>query len=264
MLRRQSYYYVSKKDKQEVLRARIKELATARPRYGFKRIHVLLRREGWQINHKRVYRLYVQEGLSLRLKRPKRHVTAQRRQTRPEAVSMNECWSMDFVSDALYDGRRIRALTVVDICTRESLAIEVSQRLQGEHVVAVLERLCAQRGTPSMLRCDNGPEFISKVLDKWAYLHEITIDFSRPGKPTDNAYVESFNGRFREECLNANWFMSLDDAKQKIEAWRREYNQIRPHTSLGYRTPNEVAQSMRISTTTKESLDLEIPTLDWP
>lgn len=264
MLGRTSYHYQSTKDPQQPLRIRIKDLAAARVRYGYRRIHALLRREGWAINAKRVYRLYLEAGLSLRLKRSKRHVTAQRRECRTEVKEMNECWSMDFVSDALYDGKRLRALTVVDICTRESLAIEVNQGLRGEHVVAVLDRLRMGRGAPRTLRCDNDPEFVSKALDKWTYEHGITIDFSRPGKPTDNAYVESFNCRFREECLNPNWFMSLDDAKEKIEAWRREYNQIRPHTALGYRTPAEYAQTMRVPMITHQSIKLEFSTLDRP
>ena len=143
--------------------------------------------------------------------------------TRLPAGAANDCWSMDFVSDALFDGRRIRALTLVDNFTRESLAIEVGQGLRGEHVVAVLDQIVAVRGVPRTIRADNGPEFVSKRLDQWAYAHHVTLDFSRPGTPTDNAYVESFNGRFREECLHTCWFLSLDDAREKIEAWRRHY-----------------------------------------
>jgi len=206
------------------------------------RIYILLRREGWRINHKRVYRLYCEEGLSMRLRRPRRHVMASHRTARPAAGAVNECWSMDFVSDALFDGRRIRALTVVDNFTRESLAIEVGQGITGEQVVAVMNRVVAVRGAPKSIRVDNGPEFVSCALDQWAYLHQVTLDFSRPGKPTDNALVESFNGRLRDECLNTNWFLSLDDAKRKIEAWREHYNESRPHTALGYVSPREFAQ----------------------
>jgi putative transposase len=148
---------------------------------------------------------------------------------------------MDFVSDSLFDGRRLRALTVVDYFMRESLAIAVAQGIKGEQVAAILERIVTERGTPKSIRVDNGPEFVSKALDRWAYEHGVTLDLSRPGKPTDNAYVESFNGRLQEECLNANWFLSLQDAQEKIEAWRREYNESRPHTALGHVPPAEFA-----------------------
>lgn len=178
----------------------------------------------------------------MRLKRPRRHVMAAHCVGRPAAGAINESWSMDFVSDALFDGRRIRAFTVVDNFSRESLAIEVGQGIIGEQVVAVMNRIVAERGAPNTIRVDNGPEFVSRALDQWAYLHQVTLDFSRPGKPTDNAFVESFNGRLRDECLNTNWFLSLDDARRKIEAWREHYNQTRPHTSLSYVPPREFAQ----------------------
>jgi putative transposase len=152
---------------------------------------------------------------------------------------------MDFVSDATFDHKRFRALTVVDAYSRECLAIEVDQNIKGEQVVAVLGELRGQRGALTALRVDNGPEFAGKVLDRWAYEHKVSLDFSRPGKPTDNAYIEAFNGRFRNECLNANCFLSLEDARGKIAAWRQEYNESRPHTSLGFRTPSEFARSQR-------------------
>jgi putative transposase len=150
-----------------------------------------------------------------------------------------------FVSDALFDGRRIRALTVVDDYSRESLAIEVGQSITGEQVVTVMNRLSAVRGAPKRIRVDNGPEFVSRAFDQWAYLHQVTLDFSRPGKPTDNALVESFNGRLRDQCLNTNWFLSLDDAKRKIEAWRQHYNESRPHTSLGFVPPSVFCSARR-------------------
>ena len=227
---------------QAMLRGRIRELAAARVRYGYFRIYILLRREGWKINHKRVYRLYRAEGLSMRHKRPRRHVMAAHRAARPAAGAINENWSMDFVSDALFDGRRIRALTVVDDYSRESLAIEVGQSITGEQVVTVMNRLSAMGGAPKRIRVDNGPEFVSRALDQWTYLHQVTLDFSRPGKPTANALVESFNGRLQDECLNTNWFLSLDDARRKIEAWREHYNESRPHTSLGFVPPSVFAQ----------------------
>jgi putative transposase len=154
-------------------------------------------------------------------------------EARPAAWALNDRWSMDFASDALFDGWRIRALTVVDDDSRESLAIEVGQSITGEQVVAVMNRIVAARGAPKTIRVDNGPEFVSRTLDQWAYLHQVT---------PDNALVESFNGRLRDECLNTNWFLSLDDARRKIEAWREHYNESRPHTSLGYVPPSEFAQ----------------------
>ncbi len=220
---------------------RIQEIAAARVRYGYLRIHVLLRREGWQVNKKRVHRLYKLEGLNLRHKRPRRHVSAAHRVTTPQAGAPNQFWSMDFVSDALYDGKRFRALTVIDNFTRESLAIAVDNSIRGEQVAAVMGRLLIERGAPERIRVDNGPEFISRALDKWAYENSVTLDFSRPGKPIDNCYIESFNGRFREECLNTHWFLSLEDARAKIEAWRLDYNESRPHSSLGQLTPLEFA-----------------------
>jgi putative transposase len=171
-------------------------------RYGYFRIYILLRREGWRINHKRVYRLYRAEGMSMRHKRPLRHGMAAHRQSRRATGALNESWSMDFLSDALFDGRRLRALTVVDDYSRESLAIEVGQGISGEQVVAVMNRLATVRGAPQRIRVDHGPEFVSRVLDQWAYLPGVTLDFSRQGKPTDDALIESFNGRLRDECLN--------------------------------------------------------------
>jgi putative transposase len=154
---------------------------------------------------------------------------------------------MDFVSDALFDGRRLRALTVVDAFTRGALTIDVDQGIKGEQVVDAMTRIAAVRGAPRCIRVDNGPEFISRVLDRWAYENGVTLDFSRPGKPTDNAFVESFNGRLRDKCLNAHWFLSLADARSKIEAWRRHYNECRPHTSLGWLTPAEFAASAGVN-----------------
>ena len=229
------------------LTMRIKEIAITRVHYGYRRVHVMLRREGWQDNHKRVYRLYREEGLSLRHKRPKRNKSARLRQPKHLATTINEIWSMDFVSDALFDGRRIRALTIVDNYTRESLSIGVGQSLKGEDVVSALLRLKAERELPKIIKVDNGSEFISKAMDRWAYEHGVELDFSRPGRPTDNAKIESFNGRLREECLNEHWFLSLDDAKLKIEAWRKYYNEIRPHSALGWATPAEFARQHGLS-----------------
>lgn len=236
-LSRSSYYYSSVKD-DRVLRQRIREIAGVRIRYGYLRIHVLLRREGWHVNHKRVYRIYREEGLNLRHKRPRRRVAAAHRLARPGVSGIDQCWSMDFVADNLFNGRRIRALTVVDNWSRECLAIHVDRAIKGRDVVTVMERLRLFKDRcPERIQLDNGSEFISKELDRWAYENGVTLDFSRPGKPTDNALIESFNGSLRDECLNAHWFLSVDDARKKIEAWRKDYNGFRPHSSLGNLTP---------------------------
>jgi putative transposase len=218
----------------------------SRVSYGYRRIQVLLRREGWKVNHKRVYRLYRLEGLGMRTKRHRRHVTGCRRMEKVTATHANECWSMDFMSDELYNERRIRLLTLVDNYTRESLAIEVNQHLGGQQVVELLSLVALERGSPKKIVVDNGPEFTSKKLDRWAYLNGVELDFSRPGKPTDNALIEAFNGRFREECLNQSWFLSLEDAKEKVEAWRREYNSSRPHGALDNLSPREFAETVCI------------------
>jgi putative transposase len=211
-------------------------------RYGYRKIRVLLNREGWAVGKHLVYRLYREEGLTLRHRPPRRRKAAIVRAHRPPVTRPNEAWTLDFVADQLVKGHRFRALTVVDVCTRESLAIEVGHRLRGEHVVNVLNRLTAQRGAPARLWCDHGSEFCSQIVDLWAYHHQVRIDFSRPGKPTDNAHVESFNATLRRECLNAHWFESLQDAQARIEAWRREYNESRPHRALQDRTPEEFAK----------------------
>ena len=239
---RSTHRYQSRSDPQYALRIRLKDLAGVRIGYGYRRLHVLLRREGWRVNHKRIYRLYRQEGLGLRKKLPRRRVACVKREIRPSAVEQNECWSMDFVSDQLFDGRRLRVLVIVDNHTRESLALEARQRIRGLDVATVLERITRTHGVPKRIKVDNGPEFISKDLDRWAYWNHVELDFSRPGKPMDNALVEAFNSRFRQECLNAHWFLSLDDAQSKISAWRQEYNEHRPHSALGYRSPREFIQ----------------------
>ena len=212
-----------------------------RVNYGYLRIHTLLLREGWKVNRKRVYRLYRLEGLALRRRHPKRRAAAKRREERPVAQATNESWSMDFMSDQLFDGRRIRVLTLVDNSSRESLALEIAANFRGEDVAAVLDQVCRSRGKPQTIRVDNGPEFTSKALDLRAFGHQVQLDFSRPGKPTDNAFIESFNGKFRQECLNQEWFMSLEDARLKSGAWRLDYNQLRPHSSLGNLAPGVFA-----------------------
>ncbi len=240
LLYRSAWYYIHHKREDGPLRQRIKEIAETRVRYGMWRVYTLLRREGWADNHKRVHRVYKEEGLNLRSKRPRRSKSAAHRLERPLFNSLHECWSMDFVSDALFDGRRIRALTLVDNYSRRCMAIHVGQSLKGTDVVAVLEQLRIREGiVPRRIQADNGSEFIGKEMDRWAYEHGVTMDYSRPGKPTDNPFIESFNGSFRDECLNMHWFLSLEDAGEKMEAWRVEYNSYRPHSSLGGLTPDE-------------------------
>ena len=215
---------------------RIRDLAAARVRYGYRRLHVLLQREGWSVNHKRVYRLYRQAGLSLRLKTRQKRIRALR-VPQPSPTAPNQCWSMDFIRDSLYDGRRFRILTLVDNMTRESPALEVNSSFSGQAVAEVLDRLAQTTGLPKVIRVDNGPEFVAKALDEWAHRRQVKLAFSRPGTPTDNPFIEAFNGRFRQECLDQNWFASLDDARTIIEAWRTDYNTVRPHSSLDHLTP---------------------------
>ena len=256
------FYYRTRAADQAPLVGRIKELAATRVRYGYKRIYVLLRREGWHVNHKRVYRLDRREGLSLFERRPKRHRSAAQRPGPALAQAINECWSMDFVADQLFDGRRLRALTLVDIYTRECLAIEVAAGLRGEDVVRVIDEVAMLRGAPQRVRVDNGPEFISRVLDQWAYANGVELVFSRSDKPTDNAYIESFNGRFRQECLNTHWFLSLEDARSRIEAWHCAYNETRPHSALEWATPAEFARRCLLEQAATGTREPEISTID--
>ncbi len=242
--RRSTYHYRSRRPSQAALRKRIREIAETRVRYGYRRIHVLLQREGWQVNHKRVYRLYVEEGLQIRNKRPKRKVSAKLREDRKAPEAPNQVWAMDFLSDQFFDGSKIRILTIVDAFSKLSPAIDVRQRYRGADVMETLERVTAIYGLPKSIRVDQGPEFISKDLDLWAWSKGVTLDFSRPGKPTDNAFVESLNGKVRAECIDQDWFLSLDDAQSKCEAYRREYNEDRPHSAIGNKTPMELLKSV--------------------
>jgi len=241
--------YQSVADDQAALRIRLKDLAAARVRYGYRRLHTLLLREGWQVNHKRVYRLYTQENLTMRTKKPRRHKSGCNRVERHPATRANQRWSMDFMSDELFDGRRLRVFTLVDECTRECLALRAGQHFGGDEVARILDQVAAGRGRPKAIRVDNGPEFTSKRLDQWAYLNRVELDFSRPGKPMDNAHIESFNGKLRAECLNENWFLSLADAQEKLDAWRSDYNRIRPHSALGNLAPSEYAETCQNSRT---------------
>jgi putative transposase len=235
--RRSSQRYRSRRDPQTALRIRLKDLAASRVRYGYRRLHVLLRREGWPVNAKRIWRLYCEEGLAIRPRLPRRRRAWRVRIGRSSAGAANEVWAMDFMSDALSDGRPFRLLTVIDCHTREALAIAPGASFRAFQVVETLDRLARHHGKPRTLKVDNGPEFAGRMLDQWAYLNGVEIDFSRPGKPTDNGHIEAFNGRLRAECLNASWFLSLADARDRIEEWRRHYNEERPHSALGNLTP---------------------------
>lgn len=237
--------YVGKPRNCAALRCRIREIAVTRVHYGCDRIFVQLRREGWRDNHKRVHRLYREEGLSLRHLRPRRSRSANRRQPRQSATRPNALWAMDFVSDALYDGRRFRCLPIIDHFTHECLSIHVAPSLGGQDVATAVTEAVHRYGLPTAIKVDNGSEFAGKVMDRWAYEQGVELDFSRRGTPTDNAMVESFNGRFRQECLNEHWFLSLEDARCKIEQWRSFYNEERPHSALGWQTPAEFARQHR-------------------
>lgn len=247
-------YLPHEKRRNDELRQRLRELAAKRPRFGYRRLQALLNREGWNANHKRVHRLYREERLSLRRRRRKHWV---RGGAALSAVPQdaNERWSMDFVSDSLATGQTVRVLNVVDDHTRESVAVEVDTSLSSERVVRVLETAIQEYGQPAAIVCDNGPEFRSRTLASWSEHRHIRLEFIEPGKPIQNAFAESYNGRMRDECLNANWFLNVADARHKILAWRQDYNLQRPHSALGYRTPSEYAASLK----TRISPETNIP-----
>ncbi len=231
-----SLRYRSRRPDDAVLRGRLKALAHERPRFGYRRLGVLLRREGHRVNLKRVLRLYREEGLKLRTKKRKRIASAQRVQ--PQATSgINQVWTMDFMSDTLSCGRRFRSLNIVDCHSRESLCGEVDTSLTGRRVVRALQRLSETRGLPLTIQVDNGPEFTGRALDEWAFRNRVKLHFIEPGKPVQNAVIESFNGKMRDECLNIEWFTNLNEARTSIEKWREDYNLVRPHSSLDNLAP---------------------------
>ena len=246
-MHRGSWRYRPRERDDAALRTRLRELAGERPRFGYRRLHIFLGREKtesgkprWRVNHKRVYRLYREEGLAMRRRKRKRF-RAEARVPLALPKTTNEVWTMDYTHDELASGRKFRTLNLMDGYTREALAIEVDTSLPGLRVVRVLERLRERRGTPAAIQVDNGTEFTSRAVDQWAYQQGVALHFIERGKPTQNAFIESFNGKFRDECLNQNWFTDLTDARHIIEAWRVDYNTVRPHSSLGYRTPEEFA-----------------------
>lgn len=254
-LARSSAQYRRRREDGGTLVQRLRALAERHPRYGYRRLTVCLRREGLPVNHKRVYRLYRAQGLALR-RRSRKHAAALR--VPPPAVVPipNRRWSMDFVTDALSSGRQFRLLAVLDDGLRKCLGIEVDVSLPGVRVTEVLERLITEYGTPELIVIDNGPEFAGRALDQWAYARGIRLHFIDRGKPTQNAYVESFAGKLRDECLNAHWFLTLTDARSVIEQWRREYNEERPHSALDYLPPEEFARQHAVE---QQQLDPRVP-----
>jgi len=239
-LSRSSFVYtpLPPRSDEAVIRNRLKELAQKRRRFGCPRLHILLRREGYMLNHKRTERLYTEEGLSLRVRRRKKMASLLRTEL-PLPTHANHIWSMDFVSDCLSSGRKFKSLPIIDEYSRQCFRIEVDTSINGVRVCRVLNEIAYAQGLPEIIIIDNGPEFISKAVDAWAYERGVKLHFINPGKPVENAYIESFNGRFRDECLNDHWFMTLDHARKEIEAWRIDYNTERPHSSLNDLTPEE-------------------------
>ncbi|WP_439644002.1 IS3 family transposase [Gemmatimonas sp.] len=250
---RSSVRYASVAAPQEPLRQRLRELAQTRVAYGYRRLHVLLCREGWPVNHKRIQRLYRDEGLAQQRTRPKRRRSAVPRVVRQLPGAANERWAMDFIHDQLADGTAFRVLSIVDLYTRECVGLVPAVRLRADDVIAALNRLRDERGIPAVIQCDNGTEFTSIALDHLCYWNQVRLDFSRPGKPTDNAAIESFHNRFRRECLTQHYFIDITDAQESIAQYQSEYNNDRPHSSLGNVPPAHfratVAITASVSTT---------------
>lgn len=243
-LRRSTCRYARRRPDDAKLREQLHGWAERKPRWGYRNLQWALGEEGVHVNLKRVYRVYREEGLQMRRRRRKRVATAPRAKLAAPTTA-NERWSMDFVRDELEDGRPFRVLTVIDDFTRESPDTEIDRSLPAQRVITMLERLKHSRGLPRTIVVDNGPEFVSKQLHAWAYAHGVTLHFIDPGKPTQNAFIERFNGTCRLECLNAHVFTSVADARAKIDAWRREYNEARPHSALGRRPPAHFARRLR-------------------
>jgi len=241
---RGTYRYEPRADRNAALREALVALARQKPRYGYRRLHVLLEKRGHSASVMRIYRLYREEGLAVRRLRRKR---LSRVAVASHIVRANQEWALDFASDALANGRGIRVFAVVDAFTRENLSLEVDTSLSSRRVTRSLEGVVERRGTPEAIRCDNGPELTSRHFLAWCEQRKIQLIHIQPGRPMQNGHIESFNGRLRDECLNANWFQNLADARSKIAAWSEEYNGERPHSSLGYRTPNEFAEILKSS-----------------
>ena len=236
-----SFRYVIRKN-DEPLRARLVEVAREKPRWGYRRLQLKLQESGMHVNHKRVYRVYREAGLLIRRKRRKHLLRTGF--VRPAVTAANQEWALDFVHDAAESGRKFRVLSVIDVYTRECLVLEVDTSFASRRVTRELEKIGAERGAPEVIRCDNGPEFTSRHFLAWAMERKIAVVHIEPGRPVQNAHVESFHGKLRDECLNASWFGNLFEARRKIAAWKEEYNEERPHSSLGYRTPAAFAASL--------------------
>jgi putative transposase len=239
---RASYRYERRSDRNTELREELIKLARQKPRFGYLRLHAMLGRRGEAVNVKRVYRLYVEEGLAVRRRRRKRLVREPAAE--PRLIRANQEWAMDFIVDGLANGRMVRILSVVDVFTRECLELEADTCLGSGRVIRVLDRLIEKRGRPDSLRSDNGPEFTSRRMLGWTEDRKINLIHIQPGRPMQNGHVESFHGRLRDECLNATWFRTLNHVRQILEQWRQEYNCERPHSSLDYRTPREFRIAM--------------------
>ncbi len=240
-----STFRYQSKSNDEPLRTQLVELAHERPRFGYRRLHVLLRRNGVEANHKRVWRIYQEAGLAVKRKKRKRLVREGK--PREAAVVANEEWALDFVSDVLATGRSVRVLSVVDTFTRECVALEADTSFASRRVTGVLERAVRERGWPQRIKCDNGPELTSRHFLAWCIENRIELVHIQPGKPTQNGHVESFHGKLRDEFLNVSWFQNLFDARRKTAAWRQDYNERRPHSALGYLTPSAFARQAAAS-----------------
>jgi putative transposase len=257
---RASLRYQSYRDPQDALRMRLREVAASRVRFGYRRLTVLLRREGWRVNAKRIYRLYTEEGLTVRTKH-RTKAASRARVPHPGATAPNQRWSMDFMSARLADGRWFRILTVVDQFTRECLCLVADQSLTGQKVAEALEPVVLQRGAPRAITVDNGSEFASRVMDAWAYRHGIQLDFIRPGKPVENGFIESFNGRLRDECLNVEVFFTLEDVREKLARWQEDYNLWRPHSALQDQAPASFAAQWAATVQTLHAPQVLLETL---
>jgi len=241
---RKTLRYRSRRPPQDALRRRLRELAASRVRFGYRRLTVLLRREGWRVNPKRIYRLYTEDGLTVRTKLRKK-LARRSRVVSAKATRPGQKWSMDFMSARFIDGRWFRVLTVIDQFTRECLVLVADRALNGHKVALALAQVIAERGAPESITVDNGSEFAGRAMEAWSYQYGVRLEFIRPGRPVDNGYIESFNGRLRDECLNVETFFDLSDVREKLERWRQDYNRVRPHSSLGDRAPEEFAHQWK-------------------
>lgn len=260
-INRATLRYQSSSPDEAELTLRIKAIAFERRRFGYRRVHQMLRREGVNVNHKKVYRLYRDAGLAVRKRKRRKGIMVERHPLLLPKMP-NHTWSMEFVMDSLASARRIKCLTIVDDFTKECLDIPVGHGISGEQVTRTLDSIAAFRGYPEAVRTDKGPEFTGKALDQWAYQHGVELKLIQPGKPTQNGYIESFNGKFRDECLNEQWFTDLAHARELINEWRMDYNQNRPHSSLEYQTPLEFAAANRLGKTEPKNSNITKQLLD--